>query len=129
MGYNGLIVHPDGVRVALVAPGFFHTVTDFELPAMKLLHGEPRAVTASTYAYAKTSTVPDAGTYPQIDALPAQIPITVQGASEQFITNTMQQVVVNTNTVGSQLSAVGATYRDQVKTHVTAESNRVIAAI
>lgn len=59
----------------------------------------------------------------------ADIPVTVQGASEQFITNTMQQVVVNTNTVGSQLSAVVSTCRDQVKTHVTTETNRVIAAL
>jgi hypothetical protein len=128
MGYNGLIGHPDGVRVALIAPGFFHTVTAAELEALKLLHGTIKPVTASTYAYAKSSAVPDAGTYPQIDELPDRIPLTVEGASEEFINTIASQIVANTNTVGSQLAGVGATYRDQIRTHVTAEADRVIAS-
>jgi len=128
MAYSGLIGHPDGVRVALVAPGFFHTVTTSELDALKLLHGTVRAVTASTYAYAKSSAVPDAGTYPQIDALPSRIPLTVEGASEDFITSTMQQVVANTNQNAVQLNGSIFAARDQVKVHVTNEANRVIAA-
>lgn len=58
----------------------------------------------------------------------AQVPQTVQGASEQYIQNIASQIVANTNTVGSQLAGVGATYRDQISTHVTAEADRVIAS-
>lgn len=57
-----------------------------------------------------------------------QVPVTVQGASEQYIQNIASQIVANTNTVGSQLAGVGATYRDQIRTHVTAEADRVIAS-
>lgn len=129
MGYNGLIGHPDGVRVALIAPGFFHTVTAAELEALKLLHGTIKPVTASTYAYAKSSAVPDAGTYPQIDDLPSRIPLTVQGASEEYILSTMQQVQVNTAQLVSTVNGNVVVMREQVKTHVTSEADRIIATV
>lgn len=64
----------------------------------------------------------------ELAALPTQIPVTVQGASEQFITNTMGQVVANTNQNAVLLNGSIFTARDQVKTHVTTEADRVIAA-
>lgn len=61
--------------------------------------------------------------------LTAAVPVNVQGASEQFITNTMGQVVANTNQNAVQLNGSIFTARDQVKVHVTNEANRVIAAV
>lgn len=63
-----------------------------------------------------------------VQDIATQVPVTVQGASEQFINTIASQIVGNTNTVGSQLAGVGATYRDQIRTHVTAEADRVIAS-
>lgn len=56
-------------------------------------------------------------------------PLTVQGASEEFITNTMGQVVANTNQNTVTLNGSIFIARDQVKTHVTNEANRVIANV
>lgn len=58
-----------------------------------------------------------------------QVPLTVQGASEDFIENVMGQVVVNANTNANTVNANVVILRDQVKAHVTTEANRVIAAI
>lgn len=55
-------------------------------------------------------------------------PLTVQGASEEFITNTMGQVVANTNQNAAQLNGSIFTARDQMKVHVTNEANRIIAS-
>lgn len=64
----------------------------------------------------------------KIDALPEKVPVTVQGASEQFITTTMGQVNANNNALANTTNALNVQYRDNVKAHVTAESDRVIAA-
>ena len=71
------------------------------------------------------STLPGAYTIDKVE----NIPLTVQGASEDFITNTMGQVVANTNTNAVQLNGSIFTARDQVRTHVTNETNRVIAEL
>lgn len=72
-----------------------------------------------------SSTLPGAYTIDKVE----NIPLTVQGASEDFITNTMGQVVANTNTNAVQLNGSIFTARDQVRTHVTNETNRAIAAL
>lgn len=59
----------------------------------------------------------------------ASITLNVQGASEDFITGQLQQVL---NSFGSQTNTINANVvimRDQVKTHVTDEANRVIASV
>ncbi|WP_336698167.1 hypothetical protein [Curtobacterium sp. USHLN213] len=59
----------------------------------------------------------------------SDIPLTVQGASEDFITSIMQQLLIGfgqqTNTINGNVVMM----RDQMKTHVTAEADRVIAAL
>jgi hypothetical protein len=55
-------------------------------------------------------------------------PLTVEGASEDFITGQLQQVL---NSFGSQTNTINANVvimRDQVKAHVTSEADRVIAS-
>jgi hypothetical protein len=54
-------------------------------------------------------------------------PLTVQGASEDFITDRMLQVQNRVDTNCNQLNVFNAQYRDQVKAHVTSEADRVIA--
>lgn len=60
--------------------------------------------------------------------LPQRIPLTVQGASEDFITSQMQQVLISfgqqTNTINGNVVIM----RDQVKAHVTTEADRIIAS-
>jgi hypothetical protein len=116
----------DGSRYALTAPGFFHTVTTAELPTARNLYGDPVTLSTAGFNYAKQLTAGDAGT--QIADLPAQIPLTVQGASEAFITDRMLQVQNRVDTNCNQLNVFNAQYRDQVKAHVTTEANRVIAS-
>jgi len=97
----------------MVAAGYSVTnVTGEQFATIVRLHGfDPSAL-------------PGAYTIDKVE----NIPLTVQGASEDFITSTMGQVVANTNAVGAQLSNINAQYRDQIKTHVTFEADRVIAA-
>lgn len=69
--------------------------------------------------------LPGADVVDKIDS----IPLTVQGASEDFITSTTQQVLVSfgqqTNTINGNVVIM----RDQVKAHVTSEADRVIASV
>lgn len=56
------------------------------------------------------------------------IPLTVQGASEDFIRSVRDVIVTNNNQAASQLSGIIATARDNTKQWVTTEANRVIAS-
>lgn len=129
MAAAGVLVRSTSGKIALAAPGYwYHYPLALHAVAVSI-YGEPKQLTDADWTTAQNlhlnGTTADAA---RIDGLPALIPLTVEGASEDFITSTMQQVVINTNTVGSQLSAVGSVYRDQVKTHVTNEADRVIAS-
>jgi hypothetical protein len=57
------------------------------------------------------------------------ITLNVQGASEDFITGQLQQVL---NSFGSQTNTINANVvimRDQVKAHVSNEADRIIASV
>lgn len=64
-----------------------------------------------------------------VQDIATQVPVTVQGASEQYILSTMQQVQVNTAQLVNTVNGNVVIMRDQVKTHVTSEADRIIAAV
>lgn len=64
-----------------------------------------------------------------VQDIATQVPVTVQGASEDYILSTMQQVQVNTAQLVNTVNGNVVIMRDQVKTHVTSEADRVIAAV
>lgn len=100
---------------ALTAIGFTYTShAPAVLQALASAHGVPAA-----------SIPANNGTYSLANA----VPVTVQGASEQFITNTMGQVNANNNALANTTNALNVQYRDNVKAHVTAEATRVIDAV
>lgn len=89
------------------------TVTTDQLNTILRLHGwDP-------------TNLPGAATFDKV----ASITLNVQGASEDFITGQLQQVL---NSFGSQTNTINANVvimRDQVKAHVTSEADRVIASV
>lgn len=83
------------------------------LQALATAHGIP------------ASSIPSGnGTY----SIAQAVPVTVQGASEQFFIDKLAQVNVHTTTVANTLNGFNATYRNEIRTHVTAEADRVIAS-
>jgi hypothetical protein len=63
------------------------------------------AVVVTTDLDAYGTLIGEQGTLDAIAALPAQIPVTVQGASEAFINSSLGQVIVNSNTNTNFLGA------------------------
>lgn len=100
-------------RAHMTAAGYAVTsVTPDQLNTILRLHGHDPA------------NLPGASTYDKV----ANIPLTVEGASEDFITSTMQQILINTNSNANQLNVLAIGHRDNIKAHVTSEADRVIAA-
>lgn len=114
-------------RSALVAPGYYAAVNSSQFVALQLLYPVVKVSSAQFDSIAQACTKPQP-INDAVAALPSQIPLTVEGASQSFITSTMQQVVANTNQNAVQLNGSIFAARDQVKVHVTAQADRVIAA-
>ncbi len=114
---------------AITGPGYFFWYTPGLSGIAFKMYGQPTAVTDQEFTDLQLLHLTGVTADKQrIEAVPAQVPVTVQGASEQFITQTMGQVVANTNQNAVSLNGSIFTARDQVKSHVTSEANRVIAA-
>jgi hypothetical protein len=115
--------------IAVFAPGYWQPVAPTVVTAAVKAFGTPVQVSTTEYEQIRQLCVNGISSdKAAITALPSQIPLTVQGASEDFITSTMGQVVANTNQNATQLNGSIFAARDQVKVHVTNEANRVIAA-
>jgi hypothetical protein len=114
---------------AIVNGGYFYNYPPECSQIATRLYGEPLQLSNDEYARAldlhlNGRTAVDA----EFAALPSQIPLTVQGASEDFIRSVRDVIVTNNNQAASQLSGIIATARDNTKQWVTTEANRVIAS-
>lgn len=114
-------------RSALVAPGYYAPVNSPQFVTLQLLWPVVKVTPAQFDDIVTAVTKPQA-VDAAVAALPAQIPLTVQGASEQFINGIAAQISSNTNQVGSVINGNNIVLAGQVKTHVTAEADRIIAA-
>lgn len=127
--YGPTLIH-DAVtpRAALVSAGYYAAVTTTQYNALQLMWPAAEVTKAQYDAIVAAVTKPQS-VDAAVAALPSQIPLTVEGASEDFITSVMQQLLIrfdqDTNTINGNVVIM----RDQVKTHVTSETDRVISTL
>lgn len=124
----GLIQAPNR-GIAVSQPGYHLSVNPSRVAIAVRVHGNPLVLTDAEFDDVKwLHTNGASADTTRIDGLPARIPLTVQGASEQFIVDKLGAVNVHTTTVANTLNGFNATYRNEIRTHVTAEADRVIAS-
>lgn len=126
----GVLMQVPNVVSAIVAPGYFKQLNSAQFQAWMKLGYDVMPVTQAEFDAVKASaTNGTTGSTAAIAALPSQIPLTVQGASEDFINGVASQITSNVNQAASIINGNNVIMRDQVKAHVTSEADRVIAAI
>lgn len=106
MANGAYLIQNASKGIALVSPGYMKGLGPAEVSIAIGQYGAPIGVTTADWdIHVSINTGGTTADTTRINALPAQIPVTVQGASEAFINSSLGQVIVNSNTNTNFLGA------------------------
>jgi hypothetical protein len=124
----GLVIQGNG-RSAFVAPGYVTSLNSAEFQDAISLYPLKGGLTDAQFDRIVTWHTRPQAIDAAIAAIPDLLPVEVQGASEEFITNVMGQVVANANTNANTINANNVIMRDQVKQTVNQRADEIIAKL